>query len=46
MLELLREFKECIKENPTEMLKEIATLLLIFTTGYFMLVVGSILGLQ
>tara|TARA_Y100000385_G_scaffold273231_1_gene314899 strand:+ start:143 stop:283 length:141 start_codon:yes stop_codon:yes gene_type:complete len=46
MLELFKEAKECIKENPIECLKETAMLLSIFATGYFMLIVGSALGLQ
>ena len=30
MLELLKEFKECVKENPIEVLKESAAIFLIF----------------
>jgi hypothetical protein len=45
MLELLKEFKECVKENPIEMLKESAAIFLIFATFYYTIIFGSIIGL-
>mgnify|MGYP000891429249 CR=1 FL=1 len=45
MLELLREFKECVKENPIEMLKDSVMIFLIFATFYYTIIFGSIIGL-
>jgi len=46
MLELFKEFINECKTNPKEMLLESTTVFLIFAVGYFMLILGSILGLQ
>ena len=46
MLELLKEAKSEFMKNPKECLQDSVILLLIFATGYFMLMLGSILGLK
>tara|TARA_R110002020_G_scaffold164657_1_gene351515 strand:+ start:1933 stop:2073 length:141 start_codon:yes stop_codon:yes gene_type:complete len=46
MLKLLKEAKSEFMKNPKECIQDSAMLLLIFATGYFMLMLGSILGLQ
>ncbi len=45
-MNLLREFiKEC-KSNPIEVLQDSVMLFLIFAFGYFLLMLGAILGLN
>jgi len=46
MLKLLKEAKNEFMKNPKECIQDSVMLLLIFATGYFMLMLGSILGLQ
>tara|TARA_B100001094_G_scaffold205557_1_gene199462 strand:+ start:254 stop:394 length:141 start_codon:yes stop_codon:yes gene_type:complete len=46
MLKLLKEAKSEFMKNPKECIQDSVMLLLIFATGYFMLMLGSILGLQ
>ena len=46
MLKLLKEVKSEFMKNPKECIQDSVMLLLIFATGYFMLMLGSILGLK
>ena len=46
MLKLLKEAKDEFVKNPKECMQDSLVLLLIFATGYYMLILGSILGLK
>jgi len=46
MLELLKEAKSEFMKNPKECLQDSIVMLLIFATCYYMLILGSIIGLQ
>jgi hypothetical protein len=46
MLELLKEAKSEFMKNPKECLQDSVVMLLIFAMCYFMLVLGSVIGLQ
>ena len=46
MLKLLKEVKNEFVKNPKECIQDSLMLLLIFGTGYYMLILGSILGLK
>ena len=46
MLELLKEAKNEFMKNPKECLQDSVVMLLIFAMCYFMLMLGSVIGLQ
>lgn len=46
MLELLKEAKSEFMKNPKECLQDSVVMLLIFAMCYFMLILGSVIGLQ
>jgi hypothetical protein len=46
MLELLKEAKSEFMRNPKECLQDSVVMLLIFAMCYFMLILGSVIGLQ
>ena len=46
MLELLKEAKSEFMKNPKECLQDSVVMLLIFAMCYFMLMLGSVIGLQ
>ena len=43
---MLKEFIKEVKENPKECLQDSIVMLLMFATCYYMLILGSIIGLQ